>query len=109
MSNEAKTKRHSQFRTETARRFPYSARRKSILGDGAYALVLKCQKPWGVLLFESRAQRDEAARNWQQHCQYRSCGGTEHERIDLGVPEAPVPVIAHTAFADRFPDKYERD
>ena len=97
----------STFRTEVARRFPYSARRKSILGDGPYVLVLKCHRPWGVLLFEHRAQRDDAARNWQQQCQYRSCGGTEHEKIDLNVPAAPLPVIDHDSLSDRFKDDYE--
>jgi hypothetical protein len=102
----------SEFRAAAARRFPYSARQKTITGDGRFALALKCTRPtWSILLFQTRAERDNSARLWFQHCEHHSnCRGALHERIEFDITSAlPVVPVPTVCMADRFPDKYDKD
>ena len=98
----------SEYRAAAAKRFPFSARRGTISGDGKFALAIKCTRPtWSILLFKTRMDRDNAAVLWFQRCQYHSnCRGQHHEKIEFEIYSAPTvaPLTTHFCMADRFPD-----
>jgi hypothetical protein len=105
------TASQSEFRQAAAKRFPFSARRRTITGDGKFCLVLKCTRPtWSVVLFQTRAERDRYADTWFRQCEHHSnCRGQLHEKVEFEISQAPVTVPMTYSLADRFPDKYDKD
>lgn len=56
------------FVLEAKRRFPFSAKHNLIFGSGAFPLSQRCRTPWIIKLYNTAADRREAANN--------SCGGS---------------------------------
>jgi hypothetical protein len=109
----------SEYRAAAARRFPYSARCKTITGDGKFLLILKCTRPsWSVILYSTRQERDTYFRLWFARCEHHSnCRGQLHEKIELEVsapePEGLFPLgeraRVHTPQPFRMPGDWEKD
>jgi hypothetical protein len=58
-------------REVAAKRFPFSAKRGKIFGDGRYVAAFRCTTPWRIFLFSTPEKRAEAVRN---HCGASRCG-----------------------------------
>jgi hypothetical protein len=53
-------------REKAAKRYPFSAKRNRIFGDGGFPLVIKCRVPWTIKLYRTAQERE--------HGRYSTCG-----------------------------------
>lgn len=75
----------SEFQQLAAKRWPRSAARRRIFGDGAFALIIMCQFPGKILLFPTAAARLRKLEQLDRGC----CGDctSDHKVAELVLEE----------------------
>jgi hypothetical protein len=79
------------YRLEAERRWPLSAKRRTITGSGPYVLVVKCTVPWSIIQFESEQDREKMYRHFQSQCGQKLYPCAGHQLVSLALGDFVIP------------------